>query len=166
MNIEPCPHCYRKVIPMADNTCPSCGKNTQELHGTDPNQTLTSIFSGDHLPPICFHCGLPSQNTKRLRFTLEPQDTTSGGVLATFCAHLVEGFSLFSTMESLSKTVEISLRLPVCRQCRKSLNRIVPEHIDFDAHRIDLVVHQEFRKAIRNSDPRQGHRQSRSEGAH
>jgi len=136
---------------MADNICPACGKNTQERAGTDPNQILTSICSGDHLPPICFHCGLATEKRRRLRLTLEPEGATSGGLLGAFCAHLVEGFSLFNRMENLSKTIEISLRIPVCRQCWKSLRRIVPEHIDFDAHRIDLVVHQEFRKAIRNS---------------
>src|SRR5690348_127239 len=40
MNLDPCPHCYRKVIPMADGTCPACGKNTNDRSGTDPTKVL------------------------------------------------------------------------------------------------------------------------------
>ena len=47
MNIEPCPHCYRKVIPMADGKCPSCGKKTADRTGVDPTRTLISIRTGD-----------------------------------------------------------------------------------------------------------------------
>src|SRR5216117_3165470 len=142
MTIEPCPHCYRKVIPMADGTCPSCGKNTKNLAGADPHKVLIGIRPGDRLPPVCFECGTPTQKTKNLDFEAEPQNATFGGSIGEFAARFLEAFSFIARFERLSKTSRIGIRLPVCRDCRKRLRRINPQHIDFEAHRVDLVVHK------------------------
>lgn len=149
MSIAPCPHCYRKIIPMTDGTCPSCGKNTNDRAATDPHKTIIGIKPSDRLPPVCFHCGAPTQRTKRLSLSSEPQGTTFGGGFARFLALLFKPFAFIDSMERMSKTVEISMRLPVCPQCWKGLRRITPEYIDFDDHRVDLVVHQQFKIALK-----------------
>jgi hypothetical protein len=56
-------------------------------------------------------------------------------------------------MERHKKTVEISLTLPTCEQCARTLRHITPQYIDFDAHRVDLVVHVDFKKAMEQDLP-------------
>jgi len=51
-------------------------------------------------------------------------------------------------MDRLNKTTELTLQLPTCEQCAKMVRRIAPHYIDFDANRIDLIVHTEFKKAL------------------
>ena len=148
MNIEPCPHCYRKVIPMGDGTCPSCGKNTNDRKGADPNKVLIGIRSGQALPSICHCCGVPTRTAKRLSAASEPQGTTIASGFGEFLAHFLKPFGFIDSMERDNKTVEVSLVLPTCKQCARTVRNIAPHYIDFDAHRIDLVVHVEFKKAM------------------
>ena len=149
--IEACPHCYRKVIAMTDGTCPACGKNTRDKAGTDPHKILISIRPGDHLPKVCFRCGTATESAKRLHLVSEPQGATFTSGFATFLANFMGPFRFINRLERLNKTITLSIRLPVCRECWKGLRQIRPEHIDFDDHRIDLVVHENFRKAITSS---------------
>jgi hypothetical protein len=76
MNINPCPHCCRRVIPMADGTCPACAKNTSDRSGTDPSKVLVGIRSGQRLPDVCHRCGTPTRTTQRLTVASEPRGTT------------------------------------------------------------------------------------------
>src|SRR5258705_6189901 len=148
--IEACPHCYRKVIPMADETCPACGKNTCDKTGTDPHKMLAGIRPGDRLPPICFRCGAATERAKQLNLISEPQGTTFTSGFATFLANFMGPFRFINRLERLDKTVTLSLRLPVCRECWKGLREVRPEYVDFDDHRIDLVVHEQFKNAMKN----------------
>ncbi len=148
MDIEPCPHCYRKVIPMSDGTCPSCGKNTNNRQGADPNKVLVGIRSGQRLPGVGHSCGVPTRTTKRLSAASEPRDTTITSGLGEIIAHFIKPFGLFDMMERNSKTVELSLVLPTCKHCARTVRDLAPHYIDFDAQRIDLLVHVEFKKAM------------------
>jgi hypothetical protein len=133
---------------MADGACPSCGKNVNDRKGTDPNKVLVAISSGQRLPQICHSCGAPTRDVKKLATTSTPQDTTFTSGLGGFIAHFVKPFGFIDKMEQLNKTVEVSLELPTCRPCGRSLRYITPHYIDFDAHRFDLVVHVEFKRAM------------------
>src|SRR5215510_14319343 len=108
MDIEPCPHCYRKVIPMSDGSCPSCGKNTNDKAGTDPNKVLVGIRSGQRLPAICHSCGLPTQTTRKVAAASQPQDTALSAGATEFLSHIIKPLGLFSKMERNLKTVEVS----------------------------------------------------------
>src|SRR5258705_10962280 len=111
MNIEPCPHCYRKVIPMSDGRCPSCGRNTNDLAGTDPHRKLVGIGPNERLPALCFHCGAPTQKRKSLYLEAEPRNRAFG--LGAF-AGLFQYFEFIERFERYSKTARISIRLPFC----------------------------------------------------
>ena len=153
MSISVCPHCYRRVIPTANGTCPACGKSTTDLAGTHPHMTLVGLKPGDRLPPICHHCGVPTQNVKELTVSSEPQTSAFVSRLGTWLAHRFKPFGFIVKIEKMNKTVGVSLRLPTCEQCAKTLKGITPQHIDFDAHRVDLVVHTEFKKALEQNAP-------------
>jgi len=152
MEIEPCPHCYRKVIPMANDLCPACGKNTKDRTNTDPNKVLVGIRSGQQLPAVCHACGTATRATQKISASLEPRDGLfSDGLLELF-AHSVIPFGFAGKMERAQKTTQVSVRLPTCKKCNRILGRITPHYIDFDAHRIDLIVHVEFKRAVEGSE--------------
>jgi hypothetical protein len=138
---------------MADGICPCCGKNVNELAGSDPTKVLVGIRSGQSLPPICHCCGAPTRTSVRLSAESEPQGTSLVSGIGELFGHFVKGLGFFDTMERYNKTVEVGLRLPTCKPCIRKLRRITPEYIDFDAHRIDLVVHVEFKKALEHTAP-------------
>ena len=133
---------------MTDGTCPSCGKNTTDRTGSDPTKVLLGIQSGQRLPAVCHACGVPTGNTQSLAVESEPQETTFAPGFASFIAHFLRPFGFINRMERYNKTVELSLVLPTCEQCARVLSEVVPRYIDFDAHRIDLLVHVEFQKAM------------------
>src|SRR5437667_6256772 len=153
MSIPICPHCFRRVIPAVDGICPACGKNTNDRANTDPYRTLVGLKSGVPLPPICHHCGAPTQNIKKLTVASEPEGTIFANGLGQLLAHLFKPFGFIVKMERLNKTTELTLQLPTCEQCAKIVRRIAPHYIDFDAHRIDLIVHTEFKKALDEGAP-------------
>src|SRR4051812_47418227 len=124
MKIEPCPHCYRKTIPMADGTCPSCGKNASDRKGTDPNKVLVGIRSAQRLPAVCHSCGIPTPATKRLAASSEPEDPPFSPGLGEFIAHFIRPFGFIAKMERDKKTVKVSLTLPTCKQCARILRHI------------------------------------------
>ncbi len=73
--------------------------------------------------------------------------------LGQLLAHLFKPFGFIVRMERLNKTMELTLQVPICEQCAQAVKRIAPHYIDFDAHRIDLVVHSEFKKAMDENAP-------------
>ena len=148
MSIPICPHCFRRVIPAVDGICPACGKNTNDLANTDPYRTLVGLKSGVSLPPICHHCRAPTQNIKKLTVACAPEGTGFANGLGQLLARLFKPFGIMVKMERLNKAKELTLQLPTCEQCAKMVRRIAPHYVDFDAHRIDLIVHTEFKKAL------------------
>jgi hypothetical protein len=149
MNIEPCPHCYRKVIPMADGKCPSCGKKTADRTGVDPTRTLISIRTGDRLPLLCHNCATPTDRAKKFEVVSEPQDLTlepifGGGIARIFFSP----FQRLAKMERIQKEIHLSVVLPTCRECALKIGDLTPRYIDFEDRRIDIIVHTDFKKAI------------------
>ena len=153
MSVPICPHCYRRVIPAADGFCPACGKNTNDRANTDPHRTLVGLQSGASLPPICHHCGAPTQSIKKLTVVSEPEGTAFANGLGQLLAHLFKPFGFIVKIERLNKTTELTLQLPTCEQCARIARRITPHYIDFDAHRIDLIVHTGFKQALDKNAP-------------
>jgi len=133
---------------MADGTCPSCGKSANDRKDTDLTKVLVGIRSGQRLPGVCHSCGAPTTNTRRLTAASEPQGTTFTSGLGGFIARFIKPLGLIDRMERYNKTVEVSLMLPTCDQCARTLRYITPHYVDFDAHRVDLVVHVAFKKAM------------------
>jgi hypothetical protein len=109
--------------------------------------------SGQRLPAICHACGIPTRSAKRLSAASEPQDTTIAPGVGGFIAHLIKPFDILNMMERHHKTVVVSLVLPTCEQCARNLPNVTPHYIDFDEHRVDLVVHVEFKKAMDYNGP-------------
>jgi hypothetical protein len=151
MNIEPCPHCYRKVIPMADGKCPSCGKKTADRTGVDPTRTLISIRTGDRLPLICHNCAIPTDRAKKFEVASEPQGTTRQPLFGGILWLLIRPVNLFAKMERIQKEIQLSVVLPTCRECARKMGNLTPHYIDFEDRRIDIVVHTDFKQAISQS---------------
>ena len=52
-----CPHCFTRVIPKADGTCPACQRNVNDPRGADATRTSLRVSQGDVLPAVCCECG-------------------------------------------------------------------------------------------------------------
>ena len=137
---------------MSNGTCPSCGKNTTDTANADHTKVLVGIQSGQRLPAVCHACGVPTRTTKRLSVESEPQDTTfATSGFGALIVYLFKPLRYIDALERHKKTIVLSLLLPTCKQCARTQRRIEPNYIDFDAHRIDLVVHLEFKRALEQS---------------
>ena len=61
---------------------------------------------------------------------------------------LFKPFKFLDTMERTEKEIHLSLVLPTCRDCALKIVDLAPRYIDFKDHRIDIIVHTNFKKAI------------------
>jgi hypothetical protein len=61
-----CPHCYTRVVPKVDGTCPACQKDTNDLAGADLSRTSIRVGQGDVLPSVCCDCGYQTQRRVRV----------------------------------------------------------------------------------------------------
>ena len=58
-----CPHCFTRVVPRSDGSCPACQSDTHDTAVGEPSRTPIHVWQGDILPPICCGCG---QRTSRV----------------------------------------------------------------------------------------------------
>lgn len=148
VSISSCTHCYRRVIPLADGSCPNCGDHPANIPSNSSNKVLLGIKGGTTLPQICHNCGSATRRTTRLLLSAEPETGTFDNPFANFLGSFLRVFSIFERMDRISKTIDLGLKVPTCEQCSRKLRSIEPHYVDFEARRIDLVVHAEFKRAL------------------
>lgn len=147
-----CPHCFTRVVPKADGTCPACQRDIHESGSHDPNMVSMKIAQGDELPSVCCQCGLATDRLIRLHKTSAGKD----GLPTTFWEHLVariaglfapiRAISMLETMfEGSQATIGVDVDLPLCDLCRA---QGVPDpiYVDFANARMTLIVHRTFRE--------------------
>lgn len=152
MTIEACPHCYRRVIAMADGACPACGRNTTDVRGVDLNRVLVSVRGRDLLPNVCHECGVATGGRKLVHAVSEPQGTTMAAGIGGLMRFVFKPLFILDRLERYSKQVEVSVELPTCGECARKVRKVKPKYIDFEDGRIDLVVHVDFRKAMEKQE--------------
>lgn len=144
-----CPNCHSRVLPMADERCPSCLADTRAPKTTP--LTSLQLTPGDELPSICVLCGSASADW----FNLVEQETIGGENFLVKLIVFVFSPLRFARMppELNGRTTELGLRLPLCATCKRADARPVPTFVNFARRTITLLVHDKFANAFIHGEP-------------
>jgi hypothetical protein len=145
-DIADCPHCFTRMIPMQDGTCPSCRKNTLDTRGLNPNFTVVRLRRGETPPEICFNCGCYTNRYVSLTCEEPRVDRTrvSDGNLIATALGLLFGTLIISPAAVNS----LNFRVPRCENCHD-----LPEHrrMNYEEEWVDIIAHKNL-KAKANQD--------------
>ena len=125
-----CPHCYTKIIPLADNTCPACQSNISDLAGVDPNKVSLLIHESEELPTYCYSCNRYTEDEVRM-----------SGDQESILSKLLIGDV------SPEQTSNVIIFLPQCEFCAE-IEDPEPVEVDYDNQTMTFVVHPGFRDRI------------------
>jgi len=145
MSITECPHCCRRVVPLATGECPSCGKNVADTPSGGRPMRLLALRGGESLPSLCFSCAGSAHRFVKVRISNVDAVTSLGrSLLGVF----VPFGRLFTAFGAAKRDMFMSLRLPICDDCRK--RRIKPEvqSFDLESREVRVVVHEQFRDCV------------------
>jgi hypothetical protein len=140
--ITECPHCFGRVLPMTDGSCPSCGKNTVDK--TELSSTMTSIVvdKGESFPASCALCAQATSRTTKLSFTAKRRPDAGGdlamSMISPLAGAIVAAFRV--------NTYNVAVRLPVCDRCKRQ--KIEPLHVDYENYTMTLLVHRKFAEEL------------------
>lgn len=155
-----CPHCFTRVVPKADGTCPACQKDTRETAGGDLTRATMPVAQGDVLPPVCCHCG---RDTRRcVAVSIEAagkgQDLPGGGTAISLLLSLASLFVsmlaflilwpvfVYRLLRGIAGTSVVEVRVPQCEVCA-AYGDPRPQRVDFENARMTLVVHKRLKEA-------------------
>ena len=125
-----CPHCYTKILPLADNTCPACQGDLSSLVGVNPNKVSFLIHESEELPLCCYSCGQYTELEVRVSGDQE-------SILSKF----------FMGEVSPEKTTNVIVFLPQCELCAE-VEDPEPIEVDYDLQTMTFVVHAGFRDRV------------------
>jgi|GEM_PF-1852086 len=125
-----CPHCYTKILPLADNTCPACQGDVSSLVGVNPNKVSLSIHESEDLPLCCYSCGQYTEEEVRVSGDQE-------SLLSKF----------FSGNVSPEQTSNVIIFLPQCEFCAE-IEDPEPLEVDYEDQTMTFVVHIRFRDQV------------------
>jgi hypothetical protein len=125
-----CPHCYTKILPLADNTCPACQGDLSNLDGVDTNKVSFLIYESEKLPPYCYSC---NQYTE--------QEVRVSGDQESILSKFLEGNVL------PEQTTNVIIFLPQCEICAE-LEDPEPVEVDYELQTMTFVVHTGFHDRV------------------
>lgn len=146
--IAECPHCFTRMIPKADGTCPACQKDTRDMRGTDPTRTSLRVSQGDVLPAICCDCGHETERRVAVcQSSCGEQDQPSGVVQAFIALFISWPMAIYFFLRGIKKTSVVSIKMPQCKECAQR-STPHPRYVDFPNARMTFVVHKNLKEAI------------------
>jgi len=125
-----CPHCYTKILPLADNTCPACQGDLSDLTGVDPNRVSLLIHESEELPSYCYSCNQYTEQQVRVSGDHE-------SILSKF----------FIGNVSPEETTNVVIFLPQCELCSE-IEDPEPIEVDYEQQTMTFVVHTGFRDHV------------------
>ena len=125
-----CPHCYTKILPLADNTCPACQGDLSSLVGVNPNKVSFLIHESEELPLCCYSCGQYTELEVRVSGDQE-------SILSKF----------FMGNVSPEETSNVVIFLPQCQFCAE-IEDAEPVEVDYDNQTMTFAVHTRFRDQV------------------
>lgn len=125
-----CPHCYTKILPLADNTCPACQGDLSSLVGVNPNKVSFLIHESEELPLCCYSCGQYTELEVRVSGDQE-------SILSKF----------FMGNVSPEETSNVVIILPQCQFCAE-IEDPEPVEVDYDNQTMTFAVHTRFRDQV------------------
>ncbi|MBL8103196.1 MAG: hypothetical protein JNM02_11735 [Anaerolineales bacterium] len=125
-----CPHCFTKVLPHADNTCPACQGDLSSLVGVNPNKASFLIHESEELPSYCYSCNQYTEQEVRVSGDQE-------SILSKFLTGNL----------SPEETSNVVIFLPQCELCAE-IEDPEPVEVDYDNQTMTFVVHTGFRDQV------------------
>ena len=146
--ITECPHCFVRMVPKADGTCPACQQDTRGAFGTDPTRTSLCVSQGTVLPSICCDCGEEAERSVAVcRSSDGEQDQPSGFVQLLIALLVSWPMALYFFLRGIHKTSIVQVNIPQCHECARNATP-QPRYVDFANARMTLVVHKNLKEAI------------------
>ncbi|KNY27616.1 hypothetical protein [Pseudobacteroides cellulosolvens] len=147
--IMKCPHCYERVFPKQDNTCPSCGKNVLDTTEDMECYDLVELKDKQKLPEICFVCGESTKNKAKISYSRKygSKDYLIVKLIVLIFSPIIFLFSLIANQNR--RFAKIKVYMPICGQCSKK-ERPEPKYINYDNYSICFIVHKNFKDAFVN----------------
>ncbi len=125
-----CPHCFTKILPHADNTCPACQGDLSSLVGVNPNKVSFLIHESEELPLCCYSCGQYTEQVVRVSGDQE-------SIL-----------SKFLTGDLLpEETSNVVIFLPQCESCAE-IEDPEPVEVDYENQTMTFVVNTGFHDRV------------------
>lgn len=146
-----CPHCLQNVLPLPDDTCPNCYKNTQNTAGADYTRVKVTIRRDTVMPGVCAQCGGWATGQLRLRREIEIGGLTFLGILAILFRFVLMPTQTLLILAQERKARfrrvrrELTLELPRCGACSGEPTVL---DVDFDEDRMTLIVHRTFAERL------------------
>ena len=145
--LEDCPHCYTRMIPMADGRCPSCQGDTDDCSSYDPDLAMVTVAQRQTLPNCCLVCGQTTDREVVLTLGSGSDVGTNIAIsIAGIALSLLAGFGFAKTGGGDKQ--HMTIRVPVCPRC-KGHPRLEPRHLDFQNYQAKFLAHRRFGEAIK-----------------
>ena len=143
-----CPHCYTRVVPKSDGTCPACQREMALEDGVRSTWTTMKISQGAHLPPVCCECG-----SRTRRYVHVDADTGSGpkAWLEIIASLTSWPSTLWMFWQTMKRTSCVRVRMPQCSECGRS-GKPKPRRVDFPNATMTFVVHRRFQHAVTSEE--------------
>lgn len=125
-----CPHCYTKIMPLADNTCPACQGDLSNLAGVDPNKVALLIYESEELPTYCYSCNQYTEQEVRVSGDQES---------------IMSNFFMGDVLPE--ETSNVVIFLPQCESCAE-IEDPEPVDVDYDNQTMTFPVHTGFRDRV------------------
>ena len=122
-----CPHCYTKIIPLANNICPACQGDISNLTGVDSNKVALLIYESEELPTYCYSCNQYTEQEVRVSGDQE-------SILSKFLTGDI----------SPEQTSNVVIFIPQCESCAE-IEDPEPIEVDYERQTMTFVVHRGFR---------------------
>ncbi len=148
-----CPHCFVRVFPSSDGTCPNCQKNVNDSDAESAFRTTVLVSPRSTFPDFCHLCSIPTES--RLKITKWNSTTVYSDSNFEASRILFFVFSLLFLPVGIlfrreggwqhlyDKTV---ISIPTCDECRNKDMPVVdsiPEK-----KQLKIIVHKQFADAF------------------
>lgn len=142
-----CPHCYTRIVPKSDGSCPACQQDTRDTTGLDLSRTSIRVSQGDLLPPVCCGCGQQTSRVVSVYRKTSPAEEPST-IFGTVIFGLVSwSIGLWLMLRGMANTTVVEIKMPQCEACA-GRGPPEPRYVDFGNARMTLVVHRNLKDAM------------------
>jgi hypothetical protein len=142
-----CPHCYTRIVPKSDGSCPACQKNTQDTTGLDVSRTSIHVSQGDILPAVCCDCGQPTSRTVAVyrKSSGGDEPSTALGLAIIVLVSWLAGLLLL--LRGAANKSVAQVKIPQCEACAER-GSPEPRFVDFANARMTFIVHKNLKDAM------------------
>ena len=157
--ISECPHCHRRVLPLASGECPSCHKNVADTTGVNIHETMLPVSEATKFPAVCCSCGEATTNVVKIirsgrmaGVAARTSDSSMNGAWpAVYLFNPIAALFALVFATALGKNqaageASLTIRVPQCKSCAAKSVIDVPM-VDLEHARLGIIVSRRFAEA-------------------